>query len=350
MIERLIDWTERGYVADFAVRAGIRRLLRDRLNKVDRGSVTANQQQLELLITEFAAAPIAMVPEKANEQHYEVPAELFGLMLGPRRKYSCCWWPEGVNDLTAAEDAALAETCARAKIGDGMDVLELGCGWGSLTLWIAEHFSDVRLTAVSNSVSQREHILETARWRGIDENLTVITADMNEFATDDSYASRFDRVVSVEMFEHMRNHQQLMERIASWLRPGGNLFVHIFVHRYFTYLFNDEGQSDWMSRHFFSGGMMPSDGLLERYQQDLRLTNRWSWSGQHYQRTCEAWLALLDHNRDEALRVLEETYGAGEAKRWFNRWRMFHLACSELFGFAAGNEWFVGHYLFEKPH
>ncbi len=344
MMERLIDWMERGFVADFALRGGIRHLLKKRLANVDRGSCERNQDRQEELIAEFSAGPIALVPEKANEQHYGVPAELFRLMLGPRRKYSSCWWPATVTDLRAAEDASLAETCDRAEIQNHQNILELGCGWGSLTLWMAEHFPDSQITAVSNSSSQREFILAEASRRQIDRNLTVITADMNDFAPVDD----FDRVISVEMFEHMRNHQLLMHRISQWLRPKGKLFVHIFCHRSLTYKFTDDSEADWMSRNFFSGGIMPSDDLLGRYQRDLTLARRWRWNGLHYQKTCEAWLANLDHHRDAAIRVLRETYGNEDAFRWLNRWRTFHIACSELFGYRNGNEWWVGHYLFEK--
>ena len=345
MMERLIDWMERGYVADPLLRFGIRQLLRKRLSNVDQGSCELNQARQEELIAEFAAGPIALVPEKANEQHYEVPAELFRLMLGPRRKYSSCHWPPSVEDLASAEDASLAETCARAEIENGMDILELGCGWGSLTLWMAEHYPDSQITAVSNSSSQREFIVAEAERRQIGQNLTVITADMNDFNPSDNY----DRVVSVEMFEHMQNHQLLMQRISDWLKPAGKLFVHIFCHRSLTYKFTDESNADWMSRNFFSGGIMPSDDLLGRYQRDLTLARRWRWNGQHYQKTCEAWLANLDHNRTEAISLLRETYGQEDGFRWFNRWRTFHMACSELFGYRNGNEWWVGHYLFEKP-
>jgi cyclopropane-fatty-acyl-phospholipid synthase len=351
MMERLIDWTERGYVADFLLRAGIRRLLRKRLSDVDQGCCEKNQARLEELIAEFSAAPVAMVPEKANEQHYEVPPDLFRLMLGPRRKYSSCVWPEGTADLAAAEDEALRVTCERAQLEDRQSILELGCGWGSLTLWMAKHYPNAKIMAVSNSASQREFILAQAAADGIGKNLTVITADMNDFQPEVGSASNsgtFDRVVSVEMFEHMRNHQLLLQRISGWLNPTGKLFVHIFCHRCFTYKFTDDSDADWMSRNFFSGGIMPGDDLLGRYQRDLKLARRWRWSGLHYQKTCEAWLSNLDRNRTEAIKLLGDTYGQEEAFRWFNRWRMFHLACSELFGFNGGNEWWVGHYLFEK--
>lgn len=341
--ERLIDWTERGWIPDALVRMGIRRLLKKRLAAEDAGSETANENRLQALMEELSAGPLAELPEKANEQHYEVPAELFRLTLGPQLKYSCCHWPAGVVDLADAENAALQVTCERAQLANGQRILELGCGWGSLTLWMAKRYPDAQITAVSNSVSQREFILERAAERGIDRNLTVLTCDINDLQLDES----FDRIVSVEMFEHVRNHRLLFERTASWLAAGGKLFAHVFCHRNLAYKFEDEGSDDWMSRYFFSGGIMPSFDLFTRYDQDLQLQQQWQWNGRDYQRTSDAWLANMESNRDAIMQVLRKTYGATDAVRWFNRWRMFYLACSELFGFNGGTEWFVGHYLFE---
>jgi cyclopropane-fatty-acyl-phospholipid synthase len=342
MIEQLINLTEKGWVPDSLVRVGIRRLLKKRLMTVDLGDESKNRIRLQKLIDEFSAGPIAVVPEKANEQHYEVPAELFRLTLGPRYKYSSCYWGEGENSLQAAEEAALAMTCEHAELSDGMNILELGCGWGSLSLWMAEKYPNANLTVVSNSASQREHIESKAKQLGHEKNLTVVTSDINDFKTD----QRFDRVVSVEMFEHVRNHKELLRKIASWLGPDGKLLVHIFCHRKFTYKFTDQQKSDWMSRYFFSGGIMPGDDLFSNYSDDLTIEKKWTWNGQHYQKTCEAWLANMDQNRDEIMSVLSQTYGEADAVRWFNRWRMFYLACSELFGYSFGNEWWVSHYRF----
>lgn len=344
MIARFIDWTERGWMPDALVRIGIRQLLKKRLATVDQGNDQGNARYLNQLIEEFSAGPVALVPEKANEQHYEVPSELFRLTLGKRLKYSSCYWPEGVNDLDQAEESALQQTCSRAEIKDGMEILELGCGWGSLTLWMAEQFPNSTITAVSNSASQREFILNRARERGIGTNLNVVTCDINDFEFDGTA----DRVVSVEMFEHVRNHRQLFQRIGRWLHPEGKMFVHVFCHRELTYKFQDDGKSDWMSRYFFSGGIMPGRDLFSNYQDDLTLEQQWDWNGQHYQMTCEAWLANMDANRAQIMQVLKSTYGEAEAVRWFNRWRMFYLACSELFGYRGGQEWFVGHYLFSN--
>lgn len=332
---------ERGWIPDPLLRYGIRRLCRSRLQEVDRGDAAANQAVLAEFVERMNAGPIAPLPEKANAQHYEVPAEFFVRVLGPHRKYSCCFWEDGVGTLADAERAALEITCQRAELADGQDILELGCGWGSLSLWMAERYPAARVTAVSNSASQRAYIESQAARAGL-ANLHVVTADMNDFAP----TRRFDRVVSVEMFEHMRNYRQLLDRISGWLIPGGKLFVHIFSHRAFAYAFETDADDDWMGRHFFSGGIMPSDGLLPRFQDKLHLVNQWRWCGTHYEKTANAWLANLDRNGDEILPIFNGTYGKEASLRWFHRWRLFFLACAELFGYAGGTEWGVSHYLF----
>ncbi len=331
-----INLMERGVIPDSMMRRTMRQLCSQRLR-----SKCDWDFELQKLIVEANRSSIAHVPEIANEQHYEVPATFFETVLGRHRKYSCCYWPDGVDNLNDAEAAALSETCRRAEIEPGMDVLELGCGWGAMTLWIAEHYPGTRVTAISNSHSQREFIEQRAAERGLTDQISVITADINEFDVD----TRFDRIVSLEMFEHMRNHQLLMRRISNWLTHDGKLFVHIFCHREQAYLFLDEGPTSWMSRYFFTGGMMPSRDLLLHYSDHLESTAIWDWSGSHYQKTSDAWLKRLDDNREEVMPILRETYGS-DANRWFHRWRMFFLACSELFGYNEGKEWFVAHYLF----
>lgn len=339
-----IELVERGYVPDFVLRGVIRRLCRSRLKQERRTGIEQTRAAFEAFVADCRRSSIALVPELANAQHYEVPSEFFRLVLGSRLKYSCCYYSDGTAALDDAEVAALKETCQRAQLADGQRVLELGCGWGSLSLWMAEHYPHSQITAVSNSSTQRAHIEAAARVKGC-TNLQVITADMNSFAAD---PGAFDRVVSVEMFEHMRNHELLMQRISSWLKPDGKLFVHIFCHRTMAYVFETKDDVDWMGRYFFTGGIMPSEHLLLRYPRHLRIASQWTWDGRHYSRTCNDWLARQDAQREQIMPLFRETYGPQEAGRWFQRWRMFFIACAELFGCADGQEWFVAHYLFEN--
>jgi len=341
-----IELIERGLLPDALVRLGIRRLLRRRLISEQAGSCEDRAARFEELLAACRTGPIAVQTDKANEQHYEVPAEFFLRVLGRHLKYSACHFGPGISSLDQAEADALRITCERADLRDGQRILELGCGWGSLSLWMAEHFPGSRITAVSNSASQRAFIETQAVERGL-TGLTVVTADINHFTPADR--EPFDRVVSVEMFEHMRNCRLLLERISGWLAPGGRLFVHIFCHRDTPYFFQTDGASNWMGRYFFSGGTMPSDGLLAHFQDHLRLNRRWRWSGRHYEQTANAWLRNLDTARDQIMPVLEATYGRRDARRWLVRWRLFFMACAELFGYHGGEEWWVSHCLFEKP-
>jgi len=338
-----IEAVELGLVPDTLTRMAIRRLCRVRLRELRNepgGKLDASRLAF---LESMRSGPIALVPEKANQQHYELPPEFFAAVLGPRRKYSCCYFPSDRTTLSEAEDAALAVTCQRADIADGQQILELGCGWGSLSLWMAERFPNSRITAVSNSAPQRHFIEAEALSRGL-TNLRVITCDMNSFSPGEQ---TFDRVVSVEMFEHMRNYDRLLKCIASWLRRDGKLFIHIFCHRSLSYPFDTDGAANWMGRHFFTGGIMPSVDLLNQFNHSLTVSQQYSWSGRHYQRTAEAWLANLDARREDVLPILAAVYGTNAARRWLNRWRMFFLAVAELFGFAGGDEWFVSHYVLE---
>ena len=337
------ELTEKGVVPDVLIRHGIRGLLAKRLVEIGGDDEQDMADRERRFIASMDQAPIALTPEKANEQHYELPAEFFTACLGERLKYSCGYWGPEVQTLEQAENRALQLTCDHADIQNGQDILELGCGWGSLTLWMAEHYPAARITAVSNSSTQRDFILERARQAGI-SNINIITADMNDFET----GQQFDRVVSVEMFEHMRNYRKLYARVASWLKPEGKFFKHIFVHRNSPYAFEDRDASDWMSRYFFTGGTMPSDNLPLFFQDHMAIDKRWRWDGRHYQMTSNAWLERMDASKEALWPVFEDTYGKDFAPIWWRRWRMFYMACAELFGYDNGQQWWVSHYLFSK--
>ncbi|GAB0119669.1 SAM-dependent methyltransferase [Acidisoma sp. 7E03] len=298
-------------------------------------------QPLGRFTTAMAARPIAEHTDEANRQHYELPADFFGLILGPRRKYSCCLYPTGRETLAEAELHALEETAGHALLADGQEILELGCGWGSLSLFMAERFPAARITAVSNSASQRRFIEGEAARRGFG-NLRVLTCDMNDLALD----QRFDRVVSVEMFEHMANWESLLTKVRGWLKPEGYLFVHVFAHATQPYRFELENEADWIAQHFFTGGIMPSHELIGAFPTLFTLKRDWRWSGVHYQRTAEDWLRNYNAEAPAIRRILDQVYGA-DAPLWFRRWRLFFLATSGLFGYRAGGPWGVSHYLLQ---
>ena len=344
MITLLILLAEKGLLPDAIIRLGIRRLCRQRLVDASNINETLMEQDHAAWIDVLKESPIALVPEKANEQHYEVPPRLFELVLGDRLKYSSGLWPEGVSSLDESEVAMLKLTTDKAGLVDGQDVLELGCGWGSLTLYMAECFPKSKITAVSNSNDQRQFIEARCEERNL-KNVEIITADMNDFET----TKLFDRVISIEMFEHMRNYEKLLGRVNVWLKNKGKLFVHIFSHQKIAYPFEDNDDADWMAREFFSGGQMPSHRLLMSFPGQMKIEKDWRVSGTHYEKTSLAWLQKMDKNKAEVLELFKKTYGESDANSWFQRWRIFFMSCEVLFGFNRGSEWGVSHYLFEKP-
>ena len=338
IISIMLEAAERSALPDAAIRFGTRRLcsawLRLQAGRARPVRLTAGSEH----------DPVAALPEAANQKHGKLPAAFFEEILGPALKFNCCYWERRRSTLAEAEIAALRSICSRAQIEDGQTVLELGCGWGSAALWIAQHYPHCAVTAVANSESQRNFILSRSAQLCLD-NIKVLTAEIDRFRTHE----RFDRVISIEIFKHVRNHAELMRRIAGWLNPDGKLFVQICCHRRYTYEFGIERSSNWMRRHFFTGGMMPSEALLPACRGHLSLHRQWSWNGIHYRRTAQAWLQNLDRDRNAVLKVLRQVYAAGDAELWLARWRIFFLVCAELWGYRGGTQWHVAHYLFRKP-
>lgn len=334
LISTIIDKAERAPLPDIMIRAGITMLCSRTASRMALG----NAETDAAFAHEMAARAIAENTQEANAQHYEVPAAFFARALGPNRKYSSCFYSAANSTLQEAEEEALRQTVEHADLHDGQSILELGCGWGSLSLWMARQFPNAKITAVSNSHSQREYIETTAKARGL-ANLTVVTCDMNVFDPN----ATFDRIVSVEMFEHMMNWRELMTRVRSWLKPDGRFFMHIFTHRSGAYLFDRADKEDWIAQHFFTGGVMPSHHLIKQYSDIFEVEKEWRWSGVHYQRTALDWLKNFDANRDEIEAVFRPVY-RGETALWMRRWRWFFLATAGLFGYADGSEWGVSHY------
>jgi cyclopropane-fatty-acyl-phospholipid synthase len=324
---------------DALLRAGMRRIIASRLSAEE----TRTSSEREDMVRRWQSGPVALAPEAANTQHYEVPAAFFAQVLGPRLKYSACLWPEDVSELTGAEAAMLRLTVERARIEDGMRVLDLGCGWGALALWIAEHFPDTEVVAVSNSTAQGEYLSTVASQQRI-SNVRHVVADVNDLALDGS----FDAVVSVEMFEHVRNHPELLRHLAPRIRPGAPVFVHVFAHREHLWEFEDRGPGDWMTRHFFAGGIMPSHAHFTRLVTPATIEESWWIDGTHYQRTLEAWLERLDGAQSAVAEVLGPVYGE-DTPRWVRRWRMFFMACAEFFGYDGGRSLGVSHHLLRLP-
>ena len=341
--QRAINWVEQGYIPDSIIRKGIQRLLKERLKEIYTHDLEKSTALKNLFVDAMRESPIALVPEKANEQHYEVPAQFYELVLGGYKKYSCCLWDDKTISLTRAEENALSTTATHAKLADGQNILELGCGWGSLTLWMAKNYPNSQIIAVSNSNSQRKHIEKRAEDIHLG-NVKVITCDMNDFNTN----KKFDRIVSIEMFEHMRNWELLFRKVANWLNDDGKFFMHVFSHRQSAYAFEVKDSSDWMSEHFFTGGMMPCDDLPLYFQKDLSIKNTWTWNGNHYAKTSNAWLKNMDEKKPAIMQILKQTYGEHNAQTWWMRWRIFFMACAELFAYENGEQWHIMHYLFSK--
>ena len=333
---------ERGLLPDWLIRGGIRNLLKQRLEEEDRGSIEENHKHKMSFIEGLKKSPIAIHTQDANEQHYEVPTSFYQSVLGKRLKYSGGYWTDSSFGLNKSEEAMLELSCKRAKLENGHRVLDLGCGWGSVTFYVAENFPDCKITSVSNSKTQREYIEATAKQKGL-TNIHVITANFNEFQTD----KKFDRIISVEMLEHIKNYEKAFQNIASWLVSDGLFFTHIFTHLKFAYHFEAKDETDWMAKYFFTGGMMPSDDLFLYFQKDLLLQEHWKVNGSHYQKTSEAWLSNMDKSKDAIMPIFKEVYG-DDAKKWWNYWRIFFMSCAELWGYNSGEEWLVSHYLFSK--
>lgn len=331
---------ESGWLPDWILRRAIQNLVHQRLIAAQADFASGAQ---DAFIRSLASSPIALASDASREQHYETPTDFFQLVLGPRLKYSCCLYDTADTPLAQAEEAMLALTCARAQVENGMDILELGCGWGALTLWMAENYPECRITALSNSSTQREFIEMQCRRAGFN-NVEIVTADIKDFDT----SKQFDRVVSVEMFEHLRNYPEMLRRIANWLVPDGRLFIHIFCHKQYTYPFIADGRGNWMARNFFTGGLMPSSSLLSRFDKFMVVEDSWNINGMHYYRTCMDWLTRLDAHEREVRNLFSSLYGKRPARKSVQRWRMFFMACAELFRYSEGEEWQVGHYLLKK--
>lgn len=339
----IYDLMEKDVFPNWLIRIRIRQLLKQRLRDEDKGSLEKNQKHLMEYVNHLKNSPIAIHTGAANEQHYEVPAEFFKLVMGKHMKYSSGYWETKNTSFDESERRMLEITCQRAQIENGMSILDLGCGWGSLSLYMAEKFPKSSITGVSNSKSQKKFIDGEAKKRGL-KNLTILTADMNEF----KIAKKFDRLVSVEMLEHMKNYEKLFEKFSGFLKPNGLFFVHIFTHHKFAYAFEVVDDTDWMSKYFFTGGQMPSHDLFLYFQKDFQIQNQWVVNGNHYARTSEAWLDGMIRNKDQVMRVLSDTYGPDQAVKWFVYWKVFFMACAELWKYRNGEEWIVSHYLFSK--
>jgi len=338
-----IELMEQGIVPDTLLRVAIRWLCRQRLTELTGHSPAQGETAQQHFREALAHGPLALATDEANVQHYELPPDYFAIVLGPRRKYSCCFWDEAHDSLAAAEEEALRRVCRQAELANGQRILDLGCGWGSLALWIAENYPQAKVTAVSNSSRQRESIEKAAAARGL-TNITVVTLDVGAGTLPTRMgAASFDRIVSVEMLEHIRNTKLLLRQLYQMLAAQGKLYFHHFCHRKYAYAFEVQNESDWLTQYFFRGGIMPQRDLIAQSAERFQLEQQWDWNGIHYQHTALAWLARHDAARDDILQIFRRHYGPQNAKRWYQRWRIFYLAVAELFGYAQGEEWHVTH-------
>jgi cyclopropane fatty-acyl-phospholipid synthase-like methyltransferase len=339
----------KGWIPDSILRLSVRKILAKKIKNQQISDVEKRQAEFLAFIEDLKSQPIAVQTKKANEQHYELPPEFFEKILGKNLKYSCCLWPEDhIKEelppyLDQAEEDMLELSSDRAELENGQNILELGCGWGSMTFYMAEKFPDSTITAISNSRFQIEYISNMAEKRSI-KNIEVEAADINNYSTEE----KFDRIISIEMFEHMRNYQKLMQKIRKFLKKEGKLFIHIFTHHRYPFTYHDKSSSDWMARYFFSGGTMPSQDLLHYFNAGLNLEKQWAVSGCHYRKTLEAWLIKMDEKKEEIWPIFVETYGQDNAKKWWNYWRLFFISTAEFFAYNKGNEWFISHYLFKR--
>ena len=338
-----IQCAEKGFVPDYLIKVGIRRLLKQRIKQMNQER-SLNEDLTSMFSEKLKKQPIAVHTKEANEQHYEVPAEFFTNVLGKRLKYSSCYFPSPTSTLDEAEEAMLELYAKRAGLADGMSILDLGCGWGSLSLWLAEQYPHAQIQAVSNSALQKKYILKQANQKDL-KNIEVVTRDINKFHAE---KQKFDRIISIEMLEHVRNYESLFARISDWLKPDGSFFAHIFSHKKNPYEFETENDDDWMGRYFFTGGIMPSRSLFYHFNKNLHVAEEWAVNGSHYEKTALAWLANLDRNAEAIQDIFAYAYGKAEASLWVQRWRIFFLSCAELFSYDDGYEWGVFHYRFER--
>ena len=330
----------RGLIPDWILRRGVRSQGKERLNMMNK---VDSRKEYSKFINEASTGNIAVNTDDANNQHYEVDSEFFKYCLGKNLKYSCCFWDDSTLDLDSAEDNMLEIYSKRAEIKDGMNILDIGCGWGSLSLFLAQKYPKSEITGVSNSSSQKIFIDSEASKRNI-SNLKIITRDINDFRTEEKY----DRIISIEMFEHTKNTKKLMNLINDWLNPNGLFFMHVFAHKENPYYFDRDQKNAWMAKYFFTGGMMPNHNLFKDLKSNLEYQKSWMLSGEHYEKTSNAWLDKMDQNKKEILSLFERSNSSSIAKRKFHFWRLFYIACAEIFGYDNGNEWVVSHHLFKK--